>query len=538
MNNVNSTAATAAPAAVAMAGGSSMSDSAPTPLPPALTRWRGGKAIEQQVSPSPAATKPAPGFAMAMVGTAALTGVTLNLCLGDAPGVGLNFFIPVALFFGAWMWLSRQMQVPLWRKLAAAAAMIYAAAMAFRAAEILYVVNLLLCVGFSALACSPAPGKTIYSLWQTVLNTLYVPANAAVGALLFVNNGPWDKLHWKHKGIRVAGRVLSGVIIAVPFLAVFGLLFSRADSSFGELFSKITSNVFSALVSNFWLTFFGTVVALGLLRSSFLVTPRLAESAAANVGSTRVGFTESATVLTLVNLLFAAFVLTQIPYFFGGMEKVTSTPNLVLSEYARQGFFELAVVITLLVPTLLLFLTCTRVNEPRQQRALHGLSIVLSGLAVVVAASALQRMLIYTSIFGLTELRIYVSLCIVMFMVLIALLNGFAITNRLGWFLPAALVTGFTFSVLMQVPNVQGMVANDTIARSRVGKQADVNYLRQLSTDAVPAIARGGLPVDIKRQTLERIVVRQLDNNRTFNWFYQPLSVNRALNSIRALPKT
>jgi len=280
------------------------------------------------------------------------------------------------------------------------------------------------------------------------------------------------------------------------------------------------------------------VVALGLLRSSFLVTPRRADSAAANVGNTRVGFTESATVLTLVNLLFAAFVLTQIPYFFGGMEKVTSTPNLVLSQYARQGFFELAIVISLLVPTLLLFLSCTRVGEPRQARALHGLSVVLSGLAVVVAASALQRMLIYTSIFGLTELRIYVSLCIVMFMVLIALLNGFAMTNRLGWFLPAALVTGFAFSVLMQVPNVQAMVARDTISRSLAGRQADVNYLRQLSTDAVPAIAWGRLPADVKRQTLEQILVRQLNNKRTFNWLYQPLSVQGALASVKALPKT
>jgi hypothetical protein len=59
------------------------------------------------------------------------------------------------------------------------------------------------------------------------------------------------------------------------------------------------------------------------------------------------GAIEMTIVLGLMNLLFLSFVIVQIPYLFGGMELVQTTPDFKLAEYARRGFGELVLVAAL-----------------------------------------------------------------------------------------------------------------------------------------------------------------------------------------------
>ena len=45
-------------------------------------------------------------------------------------------------------------------------------------------------------------------------------------------------------------------------------------------------------------------------------------------------------VLTVINLLFAAFVWTQLEYLFGGHARIVSEQDLTYSDYGRRGFFH------------------------------------------------------------------------------------------------------------------------------------------------------------------------------------------------------
>ena len=60
----------------------------------------------------------------------------------------------------------------------------------------------------------------------------------------------------------------------------------------------------------------------------------------------RLGSIEAATVLWLVVALFAAFVVLQLAYLFGGRDTL-SVAGLTYSDYARRGFFELVAVAVL-----------------------------------------------------------------------------------------------------------------------------------------------------------------------------------------------
>ena len=64
------------------------------------------------------------------------------------------------------------------------------------------------------------------------------------------------------------------------------------------------------------------------------------------------GSSEGGRLLALVDALFAAFVAVQFRYLFGG-EAMVGAASLTRAEYARRGFFELATVVALVVPMLL-----------------------------------------------------------------------------------------------------------------------------------------------------------------------------------------
>lgn len=483
---------------------------------------------------SPGAPEFSPGVYITMLVTAAATGLSANLLLASSAGVGLNLLLTVLCFIGGWFLIARQAQVPVWRKVCAGAAVIYAGAIAVRASEILMLVNLALLLGFVGLACSPDYTSRIKRVWTAVLNTTEVIVNLLFGSFLFFTQVPLSSFDLKNPHARTASRVLLGFGISLPFLLLFGVLFSQAEVRFEALFSTFFTTLYKAVFTNFWVTVFTAVFSLGLLRGAFLVrSGRGVFSELERKAPVPIGYIESVTVLGLLNLLFLIFVITQIPYLFGGQAKVSSTANLGWSEYARRGFFELAWVAALLIPTLMFFMGCASEVPVRQRRILHFMGAGLSALTGVIIVSALQRMLLYTQNFGLTELRIYVSIFIVMLGLIIILFNVLSFRGQLDWFLAAALATGFVFSIGMQVPNVQAMVAADALGKAGAPDQKDLLYVGTLSTDAVPTIMRSSLAPAEKRLLSEQILNRRTPIPNTVGVLEQPLSVvlaRRAMN--------
>jgi hypothetical protein len=478
---------------------------------------------------------------VALLTAAIATAIAFTSLLGRAPGIGLNLFFVLTVFFCGWFLIARHRSVAAWRKLAAIAALTYAGAVALRASGILQSVNLLLMVGFAVLACTPLSGRAIYSVWACITGAMDVVINAALGSVLFASQTPWRRLQLRNHRAHAATRILMGAMAAVPFLVVFGLLFSRAELSFGRFFQQIYNTVLLAIFENLRTVLLSFLVSLGLLRCAFLVQPTdVGREALSGRFFKQIGFVESVTVLSLLIAMFSLFVATQLPYLFGGQQAVSATPDLAWSEYARRGFFELAWVVTLLIPTLMLFFNCTLVATSLQRITLLTLCGFLSVLTCVIIASALQRMLLYTRNFGLTELRIYVSTCIVMFGLLLAFLNAFAATGRAHMFLPAALITGFVFSLGIQFPNVQALVARDIIHREQSGKKGDLEYLGSLSADSIPVILESNLPKAKRVAIANKILASAttLERSGQLNWVWQPLGVLRGVHAMEAFDRS
>ncbi|GAA3573990.1 hypothetical protein GCM10022419_063790 [Nonomuraea rosea] len=309
--------------------------------------------------------------------------------------------------------------------------------------------------------------------------------------------------------------MLAALGITVVLLLVFGLLFASADAIFASYLERVTTAPDWAESLPGRIILFGLFAVL--LAGVVLVALRPVIDP---VGpETKVTVIRSVWLvpLTAVNLLFASFVAVQITALFGGDTWVLRTAGLTYAEYARQGFFQLVVVSVFVLGIVAVAAGLLRV-ERRERWLLAVLLGVLCGLTMVVLASALHRMNLYTDAYGLSRLRLSVQATVwwlgaLFALVLIAGAVRFAGRGS-GW-LPRTivLVTGLGLASFAIV-NPDLRVAYTQVEVRGVQK-LDSDYLGDLGAEAVPALDR--LP-EPQRSCVLADVVRANGLDRADPW--------------------
>jgi hypothetical protein len=294
-----------------------------------------------------------------------------------------------------------------------------------------------------------------------------------------------EALRGRWKGGALA--VSRGVLLAAPLLLLFGALFVAADAVFERLVLEVFGFDLATVFSHLFLVCFFAWITAGLLWAGLmarvpqnLVLPR---PRAVSLGIVEVGV-----VLGLLDLLFLTFVVIQIRYLFGGAGHVAATAGLTYAEYARRGFFELTTVTALALPLLLLAHWLLMAENRAQENLFRALAGTMVGLLFVVVASALQRMYLYQSEYGLTELRLYTTIFMVWLSVVLVWFVLTVMRSRRDRFAFGALVAGFAAIFAINVMNPDALIASTNIDRMEEGKRFDPYYLTTLSADAVPVI--------------------------------------------------
>ena len=145
-------------------------------------------------------------------------------------------------------------------------------------------------------------------------------------------------------------------------------------------------------------------------------------------------------------------------------------------------------------------------------------------------ASALQRMRLYQREYGLTELRVYVTGCMLWLAVVFVWTAFTVLRGRRDLFAVGALVSGFAAILAINVVNPDALIARTNLDRPNL----DVPYLMQLSDDATPELVKA-LPILEPRQRellmAELESRRQSEDWRNWNW-----SRHRAQQALDRLP--
>ena len=487
-------------------------------------------------------------------------------CIGDAlfygRPLGVNFPLFTTLAIGTLFWVARHERVPAARRnlWLIVPALFFALMVAVRQNALLTGLNV---VAVGALLCLLAWFFAHGRL--EALGLLGYPAaivSSIVGGWLrpIPAIGVTGRLAAQHRG--KAGRtlpVVRGALLALPLLALFTALLSSADSIFAryvgdvfeiDLFTTLPERLWrlTLIVTTAWVISGGLLVALRRQMRADALT-----DGAPLITNLRLGFGETATILFLVDALFAAFVWVQFAYLFSG-EAARTMHFEEYRDYARRGFGELLAVS---VMTLLLIAGMravawrpewtSRINAAgrRNARLFNALATTMIGLTLVMLLSAFQRMLLWESVdfYINTGTRLYVRWFIVWLAVAFVWMAG-TLWLRPNRFAIGGFVACLGFLVTMNLQDPDADVARYNLARQ---DELSSRYIALLSDDAVPALAvalasperSAALPPDVRQRITADLGGRLVRYERSqLGWQHWPsahLGRSRAHQALLAL---
>lgn len=455
-------------------------------------------------------------------------GILADQLLRSTPW-GLNFTVCAVALLASGAWSIRHYRVPAasdapWLALSALLCAIAIVRRDSNALHLLDVGAFSVAVALTTLATQGASVR-LRGLSAYVIAYCVGCANAWFGGLrLVLADIPWQEVRAGRRA-RGLGAVGLGLLVSLPLLALFGALFASADATFEALLAGITAD-FGNLISHVFLTGVFAALAAGTLRGAFLGSARTA-TLGERLPTPGFAFVTTATVLVTLDLLFLLFVALQARWLFGGAGVIEATTGLTVAAYARRGFFELVTAAALVVPLLLVADWATTRETRQQETSFRALAVLLVLLVGALLVSALQRMLLYVRLFGLTELRLYTTA----FMVLLGGLSAW-----LAWTVLRGARARFAFGALVQttailaglhIANPDALIARVNLARHTDAVPLDATYVAGvLSADAVPVLLaslprlEGAERAQVARCLLERWGAgsRRARDWRSWNW--------------------
>jgi hypothetical protein len=287
---------------------------------------------------------------------------------------------------------------------------------------------------------------------------------------------------------RHARTAARGTAMALPALLVLTGLLVSADPVFERMLDDVLIAGIEPLLAH--VVFAGVVAwfTTGFLRA-FLVDDDVVMERV-RLPRPSLAPSEVAVAVSLVNVLFLAFMAVQVRYLFGGAGLVEVTPGLGYAEYARRGFFELVAAAALVVPVLLLADWIAAEDVSAGRRVLRATSLLLVLLLAGVLASAAFRMRLYQEAYGLTEQRLYVSVFMAWLAGVLAWLAATVLRGQRRGFAFGAIVGGLACIAALHVLNPHAVIVRVNTARLAAGAEVDARYLATLDADAVPALVQ------------------------------------------------
>ncbi|MER5889920.1 DUF4173 domain-containing protein [Streptomyces sp. NPDC001941] len=421
-----------------------------------------------------------------------VTGLLSGLLLGDGIGVNLLLVaVPAALaaYFAA---RGAGRRARPWTLLWALGGLALLVVPALRDAAWPSVLAVLTAIGVGALALHGGRG------WAAVLLAPVGLAEAVVPGTTWA----WTGLRARAGSQGRVGPVLRTSAVALALVVVFGALFAGADAAFADLVGTLVPDVSMAESPlRVLLALLGLLGAVAAARTA--AAPLRWDRVVAKPGRARSRL-EWALPLIVLNLLFAAFNAVQLTVLFGGYDKVLSETGLTYAEYARQGFWQLLTATLLTLAVIALALRWAPRSDARDRTLVRTVLGVLCALTLVVVASALRRMDLYVDAYGLTRLRISVTVMeLWLGLVLVLIMAAGAFGAR--W-LPRAVAASAAVTVLaFGLASPDALVAESNVRRFQETGKIDTDYLDGLSADAVPAL--DALPEPQRSCALRQIAV-------------------------------
>jgi hypothetical protein len=449
------------------------------------------RAAAESTMPSPRAL-----VARRALSAAALLGILADPLLRNHPW-GLGLLVWMAAFAVVVLLLVRQSGRPLSRESTAwlAVAVLFAAALSWRDADLLQFFDVLaMLTALVLLAMSigaiPVPSLALARVRDLIRAAFGTGLDVATGVLPVVVRDAELHTSLRPSNDGSVRRFAKAALITAPILVVFTLLLAQADPVFGSFFTFPELDV-ERIVSHVVIAGFFAWVVAGWLRRALLTQPRASDTPAIPLPLT-LGTTDVTLALGALVALFAAFVVVQIGWLFGGEALVLRTTGLSYADYARRGFFELTAVATLLLAVLLGAQALIPASDGRTLRRFQRLAVPLIVLLGAMMFSAGARMRLYLQYYGISTDRLYASAFMIWLAIVFVWFAFTVLRSRPRTFAAGLVVSGLAVLLTLNFLNPDALVARANLARGETVRTGaggrDLRYLATLGGDAMPAL--------------------------------------------------
>jgi len=277
---------------------------------------------------------------------------------------------------------------------------------------------------------------------------------------------------------------LVGLAVAVPLVAVLLSLLSSADAAFEGLLKLVPEVDFGEPVA---------ALVCGFLPVPVLYTMCVAlhhdrtDSAAPKEAKGLHPVTVN-TVLMAVCAVYLVYLSSQLAYFVGGLSGLLPE-EYTLAQYARRGFFEMAILCLLNLGVMAAAVGLVSKTGHRAPLLTRSLSLFVGIVSLFFVVSASAKMFLYIDSYGLTRLRVLTEV-IMVFLALTTIFVSIWLFVPKFAYMKAVLLTALAMCSITAWVDVDTVVAKYNVWAYQSGKVefVDVYHLGELSKGAIPAL--------------------------------------------------
>ncbi len=283
---------------------------------------------------------------------------------------------------------------------------------------------------------------------------------------------------------RKTQKALLGIICAVPVLCAVIPLLIRSDAAFEGLVGRFFRNLGETVGKTVL-----TIIVAPFLISFCLFLRRNGKKAGAL--KPLKGFDTvfiSAFMFTL-NACYLVYLLSQTAYFFSAFSGILPEGAMTYAKYARRGFFELCAVCAINLCVFFLMIVLARSRDGRMPSILRFHGVFLGVFTLVLTATAISKMVMYISRYGMTVDRVFSSAFMVFTAVVFLSMVLRCFSEKVKILHTAFIAAGIVLLIL-GAGNADALTAKYNVAAYYDGrlKTVDTEYLESLGEDGVPLL--------------------------------------------------
>lgn len=290
----------------------------------------------------------------------------------------------------------------------------------------------------------------------------------------------------KNNKIKNFTPVLIGVGVAVPVLFVIVPLLSSSDIAFESVINSIFKNTYFiiyAIIITLILTPGFYSLIFYLKKASVLEKEQIKKYK----GKLPVSGINS--FLISISLVYLFYIFTQLAYIVDAF-KFVLPEEFTASEFARSGFFQMAVIVC--INFVILGLTAINVkrNDFKLPKSTKAILLFISTFSIFYISTAIFKMIKYISLYGLTRLRVLTSVFMIMLAIIFVIIVLKLLCSKIKYIKPIIAVCTLTLLSVSMV-NINTVIADYNYRNFKAGKiDIDVSQIDSLGISGIPVLVK------------------------------------------------